>query len=154
MQSCVPFIARCLAGAFITRVLFIIVLQFVGMPEDHSPHDGAPDITARQWFSHLIQAPILETILLQWAPIEVLRRFGSSYAVCFTAGTLPFALLHLVGGHITAFMALASGIWFAYCYLECRPRSLNWAIAATMILHATSNLIFPWIAHIGAIVFP
>ena len=153
-ERCLPFIVRCLVAALATRAAFIFLMLWVGLSDDDSHHPAAPTISARLWFSHLVVAPILETFFLQSLPIEVLRRFGCSYTTQFFAAVVPFAALHLVGGQVTAMMALASGIWFAYCYLEVRQQAVFWALGATMILHSSTNFVFPWLGHLSSAIIP
>ncbi|MDB6075880.1 MAG: hypothetical protein JWO89_3520 [Verrucomicrobiaceae bacterium] len=152
------FVIKCVVGAILTRVALIggIVLLAQGLatslPEDRVHLPKAPYIPASMWFSSLVLAPLWETAVFQMAPIELCRKFRVSRITCYMAGTIPFALIHAIGGVIYALAVLPVGIWLAHCYMEVRETSTLRAGLATAALHSATNWLFPWIAYYGQII--
>ena len=90
----------------------------------------------------VIFAPPLETLLLQAAPIEILRAFRMPRVLQFLIGSVPFAALHFPGGVAAGIGAgVVGGIFFSHTYLECRSRSWWTAAWATTATHSLHNLI-------------
>lgn len=87
-------------------------------------------------------APVIETILLQALPIELVRRFRGPRWLQYCAGAVPFALLHFTAGVAVGIAAgVVGGIFFAHSYLEGRKDSWQTAAVVTCVVHALHNLI-------------
>jgi hypothetical protein len=97
---------------------------------------------ALAFFLVVIVAPPLETLLLQSAPIEILRALRRSRMAQFLFGAVPFAALHFLDGVISGVAAgIVGGVFFSHAYLECRVRSWWAAVWVTTIIHAIHNLV-------------
>ncbi|MHC1767654.1 MAG: CPBP family glutamic-type intramembrane protease [Verrucomicrobiia bacterium] len=90
----------------------------------------------------ILVAPPLETLLLQSAPIELLRALRRSWTAQFLFGAVPFAALHFLDGVMSGVSAgIVGGLFFSYAYLECRAQSWWTAIWVTTAIHALHNLV-------------
>ncbi len=90
----------------------------------------------------ILLAPPLETLLLQSAPIELLRALRRSRTAQFLFGAVPFAALHFLDGVISGVSAgIVGGLFFSHAYLEARVQSWWTALWVTTAIHALHNLI-------------
>jgi hypothetical protein len=90
----------------------------------------------------VVTAPVLETLLLQSVPIELVRAWGHSRRAQFLFGAVPFALLHFAGGIASGVAAgIVGGLFFSHAYLECRSQSWWTSVEVTAVIHALHNLI-------------
>ena len=124
------------------KVLVGIVIGFL------LPDAGLADRTEllRQpflaFFVLVILCPPIETLLLQGAPIEVLRGLRRSRRLQLLLGSLPFAALHFVGGIGSGVAAgIVGGVFFSHTYLECRSKSWWTSAWVTTARHSLHNLI-------------
>lgn len=86
--------------------------------------------------------PALETLMGQWAPMELLRRVGVAPPVCVIASAAVFGSLHwLAGGLGHGLTTFTSGSLFALAYALCRPAGVGLAIASAFTAHASHNLL-------------
>lgn len=87
-----------------------------------------------------ILAPLLETALLQWAPIRVLNgKFALGPVITTIASATLFALAHTYSWGYATF-AFAVGLLFAYGYLRRNYPGGN-AFFIVFMAHAARNLI-------------
>lgn len=89
----------------------------------------------------LIWAPIAETVLFQWAPIEALRRFGAPAALAAVGSATVFALLHFQSGVAAILVHIPTGLVLAWCYLAWRPAGVGKALLVTTGVHFFLNLL-------------
>lgn len=86
--------------------------------------------------------PALETLLGQWAPMELLRRMRIAPPVCVMASAAVFGSLHwLAGGLGHGLTTFTSGSLFALAYALCRPAGVGLAITSAFAAHASHNLL-------------
>ena len=103
----------------------------------------------------VVWAPLFETLIGQWLPLEILRRYKVRTAVSLLASAVLFSLLHVVNGAgiLHAAITFIGGCTFAASYLTARSMGLAPAYVAAAAAHACSNglllclsLLFPGLA--------
>ena len=101
--------------------------------------DGAGP--AKLFWSAVVLAPLFETVLGQWLPIEVLRRRGVRAQYCLLASAALFSALHVLGGAgmLQATTTFIGGLAFAGSYLMARNMGPGPAWLAAAAAHACSN---------------
>ena len=89
----------------------------------------------------VVWAPLFETIIGQWLPLEVLRRYRVRAGYSLLASAALFSLLHVMGGSgiLHAGMTFIAGGFFAACYLAARSMGVVPAYVAAAAAHASSN---------------
>ena len=111
--------------------------------------------TATVFFFVVVWAPLFETLIGQWLPLEILRRYKVRAAVSLLASAALFSLLHVVNGAgiLHAIITFIGGCTFAASYLTARSMGLAPAYVAAATAHACSNglllclsLLFPALA--------
>ena len=108
--------------------------------------------TARIFWAAVIWAPLFETIIGQWLPLEVLRRYKVRAGYSLLVGAMLFSFLHVMSGSgiLHASMTLIAGGIFAASYLAARSQGLAPAYVAAATAHACSN----GLILCGSLVFP
>lgn len=93
------------------------------------------------FWSAVVLAPLIETVLGQWLPIEVLRRYGARAAYCLLVSAVLFSALHVLGGAgiLHATTTFIGGVAFAASYQLARPLGVGPAWLAAAAAHACSN---------------
>lgn len=96
---------------------------------------------AKLFWSAVVLAPLIETVIGQWLPIEVLRRHGVRATYCLLGSAALFSVLHVLGGAgmlqgVTTFIG---GLAFAASYLLARNLGPGPAWLAAAAAHACSN---------------
>jgi hypothetical protein len=137
-----PFIYRILIQQFVVKIALAIP---VGLLFHDSPSKTQIELFRDPVVAFIVVvllAPPLETLLLQSAPIELLRALRRSRTLQFLFGAVPFAALHFfdgVGAGVTA--GIVGGLFFSHAYLECRVQSWWTAIWVTTAIHGLHNLV-------------
>ena len=135
------FILRILTQQFAVKVAVGLCIGFL-LPDEVHPHAEILRNPLLAFFLIVIWAPPIETLLLQAAPIELLRVFRLPRVLQFIVGSVPFALLHFPGGAAAGIGAgVVGGLFFSHTYLECRTRSWWTAAWVTTVTHSLHNLI-------------
>jgi len=139
------FILRLTGQNLAASVVVAIPLGLLGFDDHHPIADADFPLMPQVWrvaLAVLWAAPVLETLLLQAAPIEIARALGSSRRVQFLLGVGPFAALHFpMGVNVGIVAGMVAGAFLSHAYLEGRSRSLWSALWITMWTHAAHNLI-------------
>ncbi len=87
-------------------------------------------------------APILETLIGQWAPILIIRQLTMREWPALAVATLLFAGLHFVSWDAMIFIAtIPVGFVFAWSFLVWQRRSVAHGIGITAAIHACHNAI-------------
>lgn len=96
---------------------------------------------AKLFWSAVVLARLVETVLGQWLPIEVLRRRGVRAAYCLLASAALFSALHVLGGAgmLQAATTFIGGLAFAGSYLMARNMGPDPGWLAAAAAHACSN---------------
>ena len=96
---------------------------------------------AKLFWSAVFLAPLIETVLGQWLPIEVLRRRGVRAVYCLPASAALFSALHVLGGAgiLQGTTTFIGGLAFAGSYLLARNMGPGPAWLAAAAAHACSN---------------
>jgi membrane protease YdiL (CAAX protease family) len=95
---------------------------------------------ANAFFAAAVIAPLIETLLCQAVPIEILRRVTSRGWVAVLLSALFFGSLHTIrGGPHQAVAAFGSGLVFALLYLRARRLGPLHGYAAVVTAHAIHN---------------
>jgi hypothetical protein len=89
-------------------------------------------------------APIVETIVAQWLPIEVLSRCTKSIVAINLGSTLFFSYLHYDEGLINALSMIPVGVILAGTFLRFKRggpwyRTSLYSFLATTLIHALHN---------------
>jgi hypothetical protein len=117
-----------------------------GDPTGLAARDDLPKAAGELFLSIVIWAPILETLLCQALPIEMMRAAERRYRsrlrepiivsmVFFTIGHFGADIATIVVGGIVG------GFYLAFTYAHWRSRSVAIALLATAICHAAWNLV-------------
>ncbi len=149
-DSLINFVSSCLIWHVASRFVLVALLMMTAVRDTGPRFPSAPQMPAIQWFSSLVVAPVWETVVFQMIAVGLCKRFTSSRTAWYLAGTLPFALIHSIGGMAYFLITIPAGFWFSHCYIELAEKSPAHAGAATAVQHAASNLVFPWIAYFGS----
>lgn len=92
------------------------------------------------FFSAVIFAPLIETLLAQVIPIEAVRRMGGGRALCVFVGAILFGGGHyLNGGIVHGFMTFVGGVVLGFAYMEARTHGFLSAFVTTTTAHAFLN---------------
>jgi membrane protease YdiL (CAAX protease family) len=95
---------------------------------------------AKAFLAVAVIAPLLETLLCQAVPIEILRRVTSHAWVAVLLSALFFGSLHTIrGGPHQAVAAFGSGLVFALLYVRARRLGPVHGYAAVATAHAIHN---------------
>ena len=96
---------------------------------------------AKLFWSAVVLAPLIETVLGQWLPIEVLRRYGARTTYCLLFSAALFSALHVLGGAgiLQGATTFIGGLAFAGSYLLARNMGPGPAWLAAAAAHACSN---------------
>jgi hypothetical protein len=126
----------------ITLPISLIVLFVYGDPSVwQNPQQAA--FAARpvtNTFLALAVAPLLETMLGQWAPITLIKQWTSRQSLTLAAATLFFAGLHLFSWDLTIVVATTPiGFVLAWSFLVWQRQSLAHAIGVTAAIHVIHN---------------
>ncbi len=145
LQSCRgarQFIFRILVQQFAVKVAVAVPVGFLipdNAPQAHADLLGNPLLAL---IVLCLVAPPFETLLLQAAPIEILRALRRSRRLQFLFGAAPFAALHFLQGTASGIGAgIVGGAFFSYTYLECRSRSWWTSLWVTTATHSLHNLV-------------
>jgi hypothetical protein len=97
--------------------------------------------TAMMFWMVVVWAPLFETVLGQWLPIELLRRFKVPAMYCLLASASLFSLGHVMSGagFLHGSMTFIAGCTFAASYLAARSMGPGPAYVAAATAHASSN---------------
>ncbi len=91
------------------------------------------------WQIPLLVAPIVETLMFQWVPIWLAESLRQTVPIQIAVSTALFSLMHYSSGILGVLAAVASGLAFAYAWVQWRKKGLWWAIAATALTHFWVN---------------
>ena len=96
---------------------------------------------AKLFWSAVVFAPLTETVIGQWLPIELMRRFGVRAGYCLLTSAALFSVLHVLGGAgiLHASLTFIGGLAFATSYLVARNFGARPAWLAAATAHACSN---------------
>lgn len=147
LRDCVglrQFVLRILAQQFAVKLLLAIAVAIVISDSHETPHPAVLRDPLSAFVLIVLIAPIVETLLLQAAPIETCRGLRRSKWVQFLSGWLPFAALHFPLGVAAGVAGFVGGAFFTHTYLECRSRSWWSSVGTTVTTHSLHNLVvFP-----------
>lgn len=140
-----PVLAGGLAGlaSFVAGQLLLTLL--VGTPPADQPVAAdAMLATNNLWliaFMGAVWAPVFETAVAQWLPIELLRRFAAPSMVSFFASAALFSAGHMLGGGgaLQGTITFVFGAVLAAVYLHFRKQGPGRAFAAAWACHCVNN---------------
>lgn len=90
----------------------------------------------------LAVAPLLETMMGQWAPIALIQQWTPRQSLAVAAATLFFAGLHILAWNMMIVVAtLPVGLVLAWSFLVWQRQSLVHAMGVTVAIHALHNMI-------------
>jgi membrane protease YdiL (CAAX protease family) len=145
------------AGAVIFLICMLMLLVAEALFSPQQLGDSAAESlkgagTATIFWMAVVWAPLFETLIGQWLPLEVLRRYKVRASYSLLASAILFSLLHVMGGSgiLHASMTLIAGGIFAASYLAARSLGLALAYVAAATAHACSN----GLILCGSLVFP
>lgn len=97
--------------------------------------------TSMMFWMAVVWAPLFETVLGHWLPIELLRRFKVPAMVCMLASASLFSFGHVMNGAgiLHGSMTFIAGCTFAASYLIARSMGPGPAYVAAATAHASSN---------------
>jgi len=85
--------------------------------------------------------PCIETMLFQWAPIQLLKKITNNYIIIILLTGFIFAIAHLSYDILYAFSMLPYGLVFSWIFYCKQKQSLWIAFFYTSAVHAGANLI-------------
>jgi hypothetical protein len=90
----------------------------------------------------LAVAPLLETLMGQWAPIALIQQWTPRQSLALAAATLFFAGLHILAWNMMIVIAtLPAGLVLAWSFLVWQRHSLVHAMGVTVAIHTLYNMI-------------
>lgn len=95
-----------------------------------------PDVP---WEIALLLAPVLETIIFQWAPIWLTERLHQKAPIQIGVSTALFSLMHYSSGILGILAAASSGLVFAYIFVRRKKKSTWQAMATVALTHFWVN---------------
>jgi membrane protease YdiL (CAAX protease family) len=97
---------------------------------------------AKAFLAAVVIAPLVETLLCQVIPLEILRRVTSRGWVAVLASALFFGSLHTIrGGPHQAVAAFGSGLVFGLLYVRARKLGVTRGYVAVVAVHAIHNAV-------------
>lgn len=99
------------------------------------------------FFGGVLYAPLLETLIAQVLPIEIIRRVGGGSVACIVVSALLFSGGHyLNGGLAHGLTTLSGGLVFAFAYVFARPHGFWAAFISACTAHAVHNFFLLFVA--------
>lgn len=87
-------------------------------------------------------APILETVMGQWAPIAVVKQWTAQKSPALAVATLVFAGLHVFSWDVMIVIAtMPIGFVLAWSFIVWHHQSWVYGVGVTAAIHAVHNLI-------------
>lgn len=94
-------------------------------------------------------APLVETMIFQWLPIQILKKFTNDYIIIILITGFIFASAHLSYDKLYAFAMLPYGIIFSWVFY-CKYKVSIWsALFYTVLIHSGTNLISVFLIIMG-----
>jgi membrane protease YdiL (CAAX protease family) len=140
-----PVLAGGLVGLTAFVVGNILLTLLVGTPPQDEPLAGdGLFATNKLWLIACVGAvwaPVFETVVAQWLPIELLRRIGAPSVVCLLASAALFSGGHMLGGGgvLQGAVTFVFGLVLAAVYLHFRAKGPGAAFAAAWACHCVNN---------------
>jgi hypothetical protein len=125
-------------------VLSITAAYLASLVLPHGPRTDLPHGSAIKVILLLaIVGPVLETLIFQWAPIQLLCRFRVSTTFQILASIAFFAGAHYFSAGIPTGIAagLVLGFYLAFSFVTWRKISATAAFGMTAAIHAAHNLV-------------
>lgn len=128
--------------------LFISGMTFAGLSlilpmNDWGESAGAGVLRLSWWSIFLIAVlgvPLLETLIAQVLPIEIIRRVGGGSITCIVVSALLFGAGHyLNGGLAHGLTTFSGGLVFAFAYVFARPHGFWAAFTSAYTAHIVHN---------------
>ncbi|MBC3833299.1 CPBP family intramembrane metalloprotease [Undibacterium amnicola] len=99
------------------------------------------------FFVGVLYIPLLETLLAQVLPIEIIRRVGGGSVACIVVSALLFGGGHyLNGGLAHGLTTLSGGLVFAFAYVFARPHGFWAAFISACTAHIVHNFFLLFVA--------
>jgi len=137
---------RFLIEATLAALLLRIPVVWIGAPlvgtEARTAYDWLQDYSAIQLLLiAVVVGPVVETVVAQWAPIALGRRFfqRDAYAVLLSAWL--FGWMHVTQGAMLVLIMFTTGLVLAWTFVVWRERGLAAALAMTIGVHALLNAV-------------
>lgn len=92
-------------------------------------------------FASILVAPVVETIIFQFAIIELLKSIKVNKAICGVISALIFAYGHIKNSPYSFYFAMIGGLYLSWGYNQWSDRGRFKAIASTTIHHSLFNAI-------------
>lgn len=137
------FVFEMVAVAMVLRVPAILLAVAFG--------ESGESVTVYDWERELgrtglvvtaiLIAPPLETLIAQWIPIRLIKRFGGSDAVAVLGSAALFGSLHRGQGTAAVMVMFATGLVLAWSLVVWYSRSRWRGILAPVLIHALLNAI-------------
>ncbi len=135
-----PFCWRVTAEFLVLGLIASTALSFIS-------NSGMPTLTSMPFFLAValvvVIAPLWETLVFQWLPIAVARRYHARYWLQISLSTALFAVAHYLSRGLDAGMVagLIGGFYLSFCFATWWPRSGWTALWTTGLSHALSNAV-------------
>lgn len=137
------FVLEMSALALLLRMPAVVLAVQLGVTEDATTADQLLGELGLMWLAllALVFAPIVETLLFQWAPIAFIRSLGGGPTFAALASATLFALLHFQSGIAAVLVHVPTGLVLAWCFLAWRHGSLRKALLLPTAVHFLLNLL-------------
>jgi len=140
-----PVLAGALAGMASFTAGQVLLTLLVGMPPpDEKLAAGPVFATNNMWliaFIAVLWAPVFETAVAQWLPIELLRRIGARWWTGLLVSAAIFGGGHVLngGGMLQGAITFVFGAVLAAIYLHFCDQGPGRAFAAAWACHCVNN---------------
>ena len=143
------------AVIFLICMLMLLVAEALFSPQqlgDSASESLKGASTATIFWMAVVWAPLFETLIGQWLPLEVLRRYRVRAGFGLLISAALFSLFHIMGGSgiLHACMTFIGGGILSASYLTARSMGLVPAYVAVATAHACVN----GLIMCGSLLFP
>lgn len=132
------FLWRVTLESFLLSCVVSALATIPDFEEGESPEDSFWLLAV----AAVIGAPVLETIVFQMIPTEIMRRLKTTLWHQIAVCTALFCIMHAVESIVVGLAAgLVGGFYLAFTYVHWRDRNWWTATWMTMVSHAASNAV-------------
>lgn len=134
---------RFVIAVFFLSLLGPLIADQLPAPNEIDPSHASRFSRGGFAFVAILIAPVIETLVLQFLPAIIGRRFALSDALLLAIVVVPFSLSHLIPAAPLPSLinGFVGGLSLGLCYIVCMPRSHFHAFSVTAAVHALHNAV-------------
>jgi membrane protease YdiL (CAAX protease family) len=130
-----------LVSIFAFSLLGPIIASQFPTPPGTDPSHISRLTTFNLYLISLFLSPTIETIMFQYFPFIIAKRFSGSESWAFLAITLPFSMAHFIPSapFPSLINGFVGGVSLGVCYLTYIRNSHSYAFFMTSLIHSAHN---------------